>query len=102
LDPAVDYKGTVGKVQDVVDGYPGLYRDLQTYLQERIKEALTGTSASIVVRVYGADLPALREKAREVEQVMNGGAHTKKVKIEPQVLVPQLEVRLRPEAAEQF
>ena len=39
-----------------VDGYPGLYRDVQTYLRERIKEVLTGTSESIVVRIFGPDL----------------------------------------------
>ena len=45
LDPKVDYETTVAKIQEVVDGYPGLYRDLLTYLQERIKEVLTGASA---------------------------------------------------------
>ena len=44
------------KIQEVVDGYPGLYRDLLTYLSERIKEVLTGASATIVVRIYGPDL----------------------------------------------
>ena len=38
LDPSVDYEATVSKVQSIVDGYPGLYRDLLTYLRERIKE----------------------------------------------------------------
>jgi Cu/Ag efflux pump CusA len=41
IDPKVDYTSTVKKIQDVVDGYPGLYRDLLTYLKERIKEVLT-------------------------------------------------------------
>ena len=40
----------------VVDGYPGLSRDLLTYLRERIKEVLTGASATIVVRIFGPDL----------------------------------------------
>ena len=51
-----------------VEGYPGLYRDVQTYLRERIKEVLTGTSESIVVRIFGPDLPVLREKADEVAE----------------------------------
>lgn len=38
LDPEVQYEETVAKIQSVVDGYPGLYRDLLTYLRERIKE----------------------------------------------------------------
>ena len=46
----------VAKIQEVVDGYPGLYRDVLTYLKERIKEVLTGAGATIVVRIFGPDL----------------------------------------------
>ncbi|MCZ6641769.1 MAG: efflux RND transporter permease subunit, partial [Gammaproteobacteria bacterium] len=53
VDPAVDYDETVNKIQEMVDGYPGLYRDVQTYLKERIREVLTGSSNPIVIRVYG-------------------------------------------------
>ena len=42
LPKNADYDSTVAKVQAVVDGYPGLQRDLLTYLRERIKEVLTG------------------------------------------------------------
>ena len=31
LDPAADYSATVAAVQDVVDGYPGLDREVMTY-----------------------------------------------------------------------
>jgi Cu/Ag efflux pump CusA len=43
VDPKVDYDTTVAKIQEAVEGYPGLYRDVLTYLRERIKEVLTGT-----------------------------------------------------------
>jgi CzcA family heavy metal efflux pump len=62
----VDYDKTLDAVHRTVEGYPGLYRDVQTYLRERIKEVLTGTSESIVVRIFGPDLPVLREKADEI------------------------------------
>jgi Cu/Ag efflux pump CusA len=48
-----------------VERYPGLYRDVQTYLREWIKEVSTGTSESIVVRIFGPDLQALCDKADE-------------------------------------
>ena len=66
IDPNVPYEPTVAKIQEVVDGYPGLVRDLLTYLKERIKEVLTGAGASIVVRIYGPDLEGLRSKAAEI------------------------------------
>ena len=66
LDPSVDYDATVSKIQSIVDGYPGLYRDLLTYLRERIKEVLTGASATIVVRVFGPELEQLQLQAQAV------------------------------------
>jgi CzcA family heavy metal efflux pump len=62
----VDYDKTLAAVHRTVEGYPGLYRDVQTYLRERIKEVLTGTSESVVVRIFGSDLKVLRAKADEV------------------------------------
>ena len=70
VDQQADHKATLDQIQKVVDDYPGLYRDVQTYLKERIKEVLTGAGATIVVRLFGPDLQVLRSKAKEVEQVM--------------------------------
>ena len=42
VDPKADYNKTLAAIQEAVDGYPGIYRDVQTYLKERIKEVLTG------------------------------------------------------------
>lgn len=99
VSPDVDYPATVAKIQDVVDGYPGLYRDLQTYLRERVKEVLTGASGAIVVRVYGPDLAVLRAKAQEIAKSIEGVAGVSALKVEPQNLVPQITLRLRAEAA---
>ena len=68
----VDYDKTLDSVHRTVEGYPGLYRDVQTYLRERIKEVLTGTSESIVVRIFGPDLEVLRAKADEVADAVSG------------------------------
>ncbi|MCA9258861.1 MAG: efflux RND transporter permease subunit, partial [Planctomycetales bacterium] len=94
-----DYDRTVAQVQTIVDGYPGLYRDLLTYLSERIKEVLTGTSASIVVRTFGPDLDQLRTTADEIAQAISTIDGVTTLKVEPQVLVPQIAVEIRPEAA---
>ena len=99
VDPTVDYQATVARVQQAVDGYPGLYRDVLTYLRERIKEVLTGTSASLVVRLYGPDLDVLRAKAQEVAKAMGAVEGVADLKVQTQVLVPQVEVRVRQDAA---
>jgi Cu/Ag efflux pump CusA len=68
VSPEVDYDKTLDEVHKVVEYYPGMYRDVQTYLRERIKEVLTGSSESIVVRIYGPDLATLRTQAKDIEQ----------------------------------
>jgi CzcA family heavy metal efflux pump len=102
IDPDAPYEPTVARIHEVVEGYPGLVRDLLTYLKERIKEVLTGAGASIVVRVYGPDLEGLRGKATEVSKTIGDVQGVTNLKVEQQVLVPQIEVRLKPDAALRF
>jgi CzcA family heavy metal efflux pump len=102
LERDVDYSSKVAEIQEIVDGYPGLYRDLLTYLRERVKEVLTGASASIVVRIYGDDIEKLRQHAARVQGAMSDVEGVSDLKIEQQVVVPQLDVRLKHAAAEQF
>jgi len=102
LDPEAPYRQTVAKIQEVVDGYPGLYRDVLTYLKERIKEVLTGGSAAIVVRIYGPELDVLRRKAQEAADVMEEIPGIADLQVEQQTLIPQIEVRVRPDAAQRF
>ncbi len=68
VSPEVDYDEALHAVQQTVEAYPGLYRDVQTYLRERIKEVLTGSSESIVVRISGPDLKVLRTQADLIEK----------------------------------
>ena len=103
IDPKVDYQQTVGKIQEAVDGYPGLKRDLLTFLRERVKEVLTGTSSSIVVRIYGPDLATLRCKSeRGRNRDGQKSPASTNLKVESQDLVPQVEVRLRTAVAERM
>ncbi|MEW5974497.1 MAG: efflux RND transporter permease subunit [Acidobacteriota bacterium] len=102
LDPLAPYQETVARIQEVVNGYPGLYRDLLTYLKERIKEVLTGGSAAIVVRLYGPELDGLRSKAQEVAGAIDGVKGISDLQIERQTLIPQVEVRIQEDQARRF
>ncbi len=96
LDPNVEYGPAVARIRETVDGYPGLYRDVQTYLQERVKEVLTGASGALVVRIRGSDLATLRTTASALGDALRSVPGVTDLKVEPQVLVPQVEVRFRP------
>lgn len=93
IDPKVDLPSTVDKVRATVDGYPGVYRDVQTYLQERMREVLSGGGSAIVVRLYGPDLAALRAAAQKLSAELARAPGVAHAKPEAHVLVPQIEVR---------
>ena len=102
VDPSVDYDATLASVQEVVDGYPGLRRDVQTYLKERIREVLTGTSEAIVVRIYGRELAQLRTTAHEVEAALAEIEGIIDLHVELQADIPQIQVEVDLESAERF
>jgi CzcA family heavy metal efflux pump len=102
VDPKVDYDKTRVSVEAVVAGYPGIYRDVQTYLKERIKEVLTGAGESIVVRIFGPDLQVLRQKAQEVEHALKGIPGLIELHAEQQVDIPQIEVKVKLDAAGRY
>jgi len=102
VNPAVDYDKTLASVQDTVDSYPGLYHDVQTYLRERIKETLTGTSESIVVRIYGPDLDVLYAKADEVSNKLQNIPSLVDAHADLQEAVPHLEVEVNLAAAQRY
>ncbi len=100
LDAAANYDATVAAVREVIDGYPGLFRAVQTYKPERTEEALLGVGNDLVVRIYGHDLALLREKAAEVEQAISGinGVAEARADIRPDE--PQVEIEVDLAAAE--
>jgi CzcA family heavy metal efflux pump len=95
LEPKADYDATVQRLHEVANLHPGLYRNVQTYLRERIDEVLVGESEPIVVRIFGDDLGVLRRTADRVSDAIAGipgmdGLHTSL-----QAEVPQIDVRVR-------
>jgi len=102
VDPSVDYDATLASVQEVVNGYPGLRRDVQTYLKERIREVLTGTSDAIVIRIYGPELDQLRESAEEVEAALADIEGIVDLHVELQADIPQIQVEVDLDAAQEY
>ena len=102
VDPSVDYDETVARIKEVVNGYPGIYRDVLTYLRERIKEVLTGASETIIVRLNGPDLEVLRAKANEVVDILATTDGVIDAHVELEVDVPQAQIAVDLDAAREY
>ncbi len=102
VDPKADYDKTHAAIQAAVDGYPGLIRDVQTYLKERVREVLAGSSHPIVIRIFGPELPVLREKAAALSTSMADIPGIAGLKVEPQTEIPQIQVQVDLAAAQRY
>jgi CzcA family heavy metal efflux pump len=102
VDPDADYEETISAIEDVVYGYPGLFHNVETYLNERIDEVLSGSSQTFVVRIYGPDLKIIHDKAEEVEQLLRGIPGITDLNVQLQSEVPQVQVEVNLPAAQRF
>jgi CzcA family heavy metal efflux pump len=102
VDPKVDYDETLAKIQDTVNAYPGIYRDVQTYLKERIREVLTGSSDAIVVRIFGPDLAGLQGKAQEVKGILEDIDGVVDPFVDTVEDIPQIQIEVDLAAARQY
>jgi CzcA family heavy metal efflux pump len=100
--PSANYDKTVAAINDVVDGYPGLRRDVQTYLKERTDEVLSGSGNAIVVRVFGPDLQVIRTKAEEVRKALGETDGVVEEHVDLEIDVPQVEVQVNLAAAQRY
>jgi Cu/Ag efflux pump CusA len=102
VDPTADYDETVAAVQEVVDGYPGLRRAVQTYLGERSGSLLTDPGTELRVRVYGEDPAVLDTKADEVARLLSGVSGLRDATVQRLPLKPTLQVEVDLAKAQQF
>jgi CzcA family heavy metal efflux pump len=102
IDPSVDYDETVSAIEDVIYGYPGLFHNVETYLNERIDEVLTGSSETFVVRIFGPDLKGIHSKADEVEHALKGIPGIIDLHVQLQSEVPQVQVEVDLAKAEKY
>ncbi|MGH9036157.1 MAG: efflux RND transporter permease subunit, partial [Acidimicrobiia bacterium] len=100
VDPKVDYDKTRDAVQAVMDDYPGLITDVQTYLKERIREVLAGSSHAIVIRISGPDLEVLRAKAKELSTALAEIPGVAEPHVENQAEMAQVQVQVDLAAAQ--
>ena len=102
IDGEADYESLLREVRETVEATPGYVFQTKQFLRERIDEVLTGSTAGIVIRVVGPELPVLRSYAAEIAEAVQGVDGIADLRVEQLVDVPQIEVLLRPRQAAQY
>jgi CzcA family heavy metal efflux pump len=102
LSPKANYTRTLDRVHAVTNGYPGLYREVQTYLDERISEVLTGGKEPIIVRTYGENLTTLRAKSDQILALVKSVSGVVDAHRDISSDVPQVDVTVNLARAERY
>jgi CzcA family heavy metal efflux pump len=102
IDPAADYDATLAAVQQTIDGYPGLARTVESYVTDRIREVLAGTSRSVVIRIFGKKRDVLTAKAEEVRAALAEIEGLVEPRVDGYVEQPQIEVQVDLARAEPY
>jgi CzcA family heavy metal efflux pump len=76
---------------------PGVNFAIRGFLAERIEETLTGSTAEVVIKVFGEDLDSLDLAARRVAALLHRVPGALDVQYDAPPVVPEMSVRLRPE-----
>ena len=95
LDATADYDATVATIRQTIDSYPGVDRDVRTYLQETLSQALTGSVKPVVVRVFGkAERGILEGVAEDVRQALSRVDGLVDLQVQTEVDEPLVKVKV--------
>ena len=82
-------------VRKALAGFVGVNFSVKTFLTERVEETLSGYTASVAVNIFGNDLDALDQTAREVARALGEVRGAVEVQVQSPPGLPQLTIRLR-------
>jgi HME family heavy-metal exporter len=85
-----------------LDTIPGVASSIGQPISHRIDHVLSGVRAQVAVKVFGTDLTVLRTKAAEVEAAMKTVRGMADIFTEPQVMIPQVHVRVDRDQAQRY
>jgi len=82
------------QIRDILDSFPGLLYEANTFLTERIDETISGYTSPIVVNVYGNDLNQLDKKAQEIATLMQSIPGATDVQLRSPPGTPLIQIQL--------
>lgn len=83
------------RVRRILDDFPGILFEANTFLTERVEETISGYTAPVVVNLYGTDLDRLDQKARQVADLIRNIPGAVDVQLRSPPGTPVLQIRLK-------
>jgi Cu/Ag efflux pump CusA len=90
IDPNANYEATVSAVEEVVNGYAGLDREVRTYVQQALSRQESTNTTDITVRLYGEDHATLQAESAKLQDAIS----TVSGVADPRVILPKEEPSL--------
>ena len=90
------------QVRERLARFPGVTSSVNTFLVERINETISGTTAPVVINVFGDNLDVIDRKAQEIAQAVGAIRGAASVSVESPPGIPELAVTLKRERLNQW
>jgi CzcA family heavy metal efflux pump len=96
LEPmtGADQQQVLDEIRDILEAFPGINGEVNTFLTERIDETISGYTSPVVVNIFGNNLFELDQKAQQVAEVIREIEGATDVQLRAPPAEPQLQVAL--------
>jgi Cu/Ag efflux pump CusA len=90
------------EIREKLGKVPGTFLNIGQPIGHRLSHMLSGVSAKIAVKIFGADLDTLRTTGQQVAQIGRSIPGLTDVNVEAQVPIPQLKIEVNRERAHAY
>jgi CzcA family heavy metal efflux pump len=92
----------IAKMREEFAKIPGAAPNIGGFLSHRMDEVLSGVRSAIAVKIFGPDLAELRQIGEQVETQMKTVNGVVDLFLEPQVPIPQIQIKIDRDAASRY
>ncbi|BAZ14720.1 heavy metal efflux pump, CzcA family protein [Calothrix sp. NIES-4071] len=93
---------TLEKLRQEFNKIPGAAPNVGGFISHRMDEVLSGVRSAIAVKIFGSDLAELRKIGEQVEAQMKTVDGVVDLLLEPQIPVPQIQIKFDRDAASRY
>ena len=100
LKPSVaDVPQVMRTIREKLAQIPGMSANVSQFISHRMSEILSGVRSQVVVKIYGQDFAVLQQKQQEIYAAIKEVAGIADLQMEPMILVPGIDIKVKREAA---